>query len=327
VDEAKAIIRAIVAPAPKGEKNKKSAGKKASRRPALVPARPRSANVSLPAAIGGMSVSSVSGINETVVIPFQGMDIRVYNGTGSASAHFAPTWADGAKTSTLALDLHPLSADSHPATFGLSIAQLASCFVNWRVRTLKVQFIPLFGTSQGGVIAFGYRNDARDNDAPASVQEVCTCGDNLITPVWSPAEMDLSSTLRTTAQNWYYTNLSVDSEDTDRTTSPGSFQAFIDLTSNVSNDQIIGYFRFSGVIEFRSLARADLLGAKRHAHEEEKYLAPSEENTSRSDASPYFMVSGPNTLASSLTSQLAPPMNRHGSLPGTLPLPPSLNRS
>jgi len=248
----------------------------------------------------------------------------MFNGTGSSASAFAPNFSDGSNITSIALDLHPTTVLAHPGTFGLSIGRLADCFVNWRIRSLKVSFVPIYGTSTSGVVSIGYRNDARDNDAPGSLQEVCSCGDNFITPVWCPSEFDLTRTLKTTAQNWYYTNVSTDTEDTDRQVSPGSIQAYVDM-SPIANSITVGYLRFSGVLEFRSLARADLMGLKKQApeHEEEKYLAPTTECSPGSEPSPYFMVSGP-PLATSLSSQPAPPMNRHGSLPSA---PPQLMRS
>jgi len=256
------------------------------------------------------------------------MDIRVYNGTSTAASSFPATFTDGTAISMGYMDLHPLSAVAHPAAFGLAIDRLATCFANWRVTSLNMEYVPLFGTSTTGVLALGFRTDARDNDAPSSVSEVASCAANIVTPVWQPCSLNLSGVLRSTPQNWYYTNFATETEESDRFSSPGSFQAWVDLGASIPAGQIVGYLRFSGTLEFKSLARIDLIGLSHHSkrgeEEKEKYLPPASASASGATAEPesqYFLV---NQSQPPPVSVVASSVSRYSSM---LPMNPPQPRS
>jgi hypothetical protein len=193
-----------------------------------------------------------------VTLPFSGMDIYIYSTNAALGSSL--TYGDGQVSSTVGLDLSPYSSASHPACFGMSIAQLCINFAAYRFKRLKVTFVPMLPTSTAGVIAFGATADPLDL-APVNIQTVMSAGTNMMCSLWQDCTMDLTPIVTTRSRlPWYVTRNDSNLSTETRMTCPGSINGFCVAPTAFAAVGLLGFLRFEGVIEFTSLSRVDLLG-------------------------------------------------------------------
>ena len=221
-------------------------------------------NMSRQPLIGAPSALSVPGsaklnsLEGVFSVPFEGMDITLSNGdSGSAHSSFAPLYSDGTNTNSSGLDFNPTSSSNHPGAFGLAIAKVAQCFSLFRLTRLSVEYIPMFATSVSSIYTMGASGDPYDA-APTSAQQVGALSPNKPTAAWCPVIMDLNSIVKNSRMPWYSTSPVGTGDSQSRLSAPGSLQSYLTGFTNVNPSAAFGFLRFSGVIQFKNLARVDL---------------------------------------------------------------------
>jgi hypothetical protein len=252
----KAAASAVATVTKMVSKKKGTPGKKKKSRATsgLVMASNSNRYVTAPSIVG---FNGFGGSSESVVsMPFSGLSISLLATTSTPSG--SVTFLDGTNTNINGLDLNPASYSSYPALCGLSLANLAKSFVLFRFRRLQVEFVPVYPTSYGGVMAFGFTANTADI-APASIQAVLSSSTNMISSIWSPCSMNIP--VHESIQNWYIVNPSgATTYVSSRQSAPGSIQCYYSLPGgSVTANALMGFLRIEGVIEFSQLARADLL--------------------------------------------------------------------
>lgn len=142
--------------------------------------------------------------------------------------------------------------------FGIGISNVSRAYARYRVKRLRVTYVPIVSTAAVGSVILGATTEAFLLNAP-SPQVVADCQASLTTPVWKEASIDLSGLLMTDKNpEWLYvrSNQVATSADQRQNYCCTLVTAGIGLVGALAD---FGYLRFDGVIEFTSLS--DIVGS------------------------------------------------------------------
>jgi hypothetical protein len=140
--------------------------------------------------------------------------------------------------------------------FGIGISNIAKAYARYRVRKLRVTYVPIVGTAAVGSFVLGATSENYITNFPINAQTAADCQVSMTTPVWQEASMDLSSLLMTDKNpEWFYTYVADSSDASQR---QNFCCTLLSAGIGMQNVSTYGYLRFDGVIEFTSLS--DIVG-------------------------------------------------------------------
>jgi len=219
-------------------------------------ANSRSYNVFVPSSTG-LVTKTVSKRNHIVSVPFNSLSLASVASSAGGSAGFLY----GGAAIAGAFDLNPIgnyNAGFQNAPFGIGIANVAKAYARYRMRSLRVTYVPVLGTGATGSVIIGATSEDVINITPTA-QQVADCAASMTTPVWETATMDLSPALNVRSnKEWFYTYATASNAAAEQRQNYCCtlLPAGIGLAGATYTVQ--GYLRFEGVIEFTCLS--DVVG-------------------------------------------------------------------
>jgi hypothetical protein len=142
--------------------------------------------------------------------------------------------------------------------FGVGVANIARAYARYRIKRLRLTYVPVVSTSTAGSVIIGATSENFLTTVPTP-QNVADCQASLTTPVWQTASLDLTSVARINDE-WLYVLANSATVAEQRQNYPCSLMASsLGIPANVSGANVAyGYIRFDGIIEFTSLS--DIVG-------------------------------------------------------------------
>jgi len=218
--------------------------------------------------ISNMSVSrapvtlgySYSGINKKknpiITLPFNAIS-NCYLGVGSVAGQGFVNSSGSAASSSF--DLNPFTntvAGYQANPFGLGISNVTKSFSKWRIKSLRVTYIPAVATNVSGTFVLGATGENFIQNTP-TFQQVSDCERMMSGPLWTMQSVDITSVARNNPNQWLYcyvngTTVSEQRQNYCCTLLVAFFNAPSATNSN------FGQLRFDGVIEFTDMS--DVIG-------------------------------------------------------------------
>jgi len=182
-----------------------------------------------------------------------------------------------------AFDLNPISntvgtLQSNP--FGVGIANIARAYSRWRMKSLRITYVPVVGTASAGSVCLGVTLENYISNTP-TFQQASDCSSSITTPVWQMASMDATPLMRA-APDWLYVYVQGSTVSEQRQDFCCSLIcAGIGLVAAGGANTTNGYLRFDGEIQFMSLS--DVVGG---------FLDPTDHECKTQDQPPLGLSPG-----------------------------------
>jgi len=268
---ANAVKSAVRTGAAKAMKKKKSQKGPKTRTPGYGSMQADFSMASLPAARG---VVARSKQNITFSIPFESVQINLQQGNASTDLVYLNDNARSSASQGSGPVATPISLYSFANSGGNPVLQclpnvmtsIAKNFSKWRIRDLKIKWVPTGGASSTtpGAIVFTVVPDPniQQQSTNTSFSSVFATKASISTPLWQPVERDFSQCLdgceRGGDPDWKYVDFNTFNNSADgiaeRQQCVGTFLAGSSGITNLSGAvAVYGYFCFSGILDLKDL--------------------------------------------------------------------------
>jgi len=195
--------------------------------------------------------------NPIVTIPFNSVS-NCYLGVSAFGGSPGFVYASGS-AATWTFDLNPFTnsiANWQQFAFGLGVSNLCKAFAKWRVKSLKVTYLPSCSTATNGTFVMGATGENFVSTSP-TYQQVSDCERMMSGPLWSMQTMDISSVARNSPNQWLYCYISGNTVAEQRQNYCCTLLAQFFNVPTAANSAY-GQIKFDGELEFTDMS--DVIG-------------------------------------------------------------------
>jgi len=220
----------------------------------------RMSSVRAPVSIGHVYQSNIK--SPTIELAFDCLSMTIYSNTTASSTSGLCDFSSDATSfaNTLAVTPVYVPAENAFAPFGPQVQIVAKAFTQWRLKSLRIEFVSPYGTNTSGLLAISGSADIQNG--PSTFSGVLSQYPQMTLPAWGAdlACMDLKTACAEKyggqAQlEWYSTDPTSNIGTSGaRTWSPFGIGAYYSGYAAQAAHTPLGFLRFQGVVEFCSPA-------------------------------------------------------------------------